>query len=227
MYAEVSNDDDDPDEADIDNADYDSNYDDESFSSHDYSTDYHRSPPAFGARPSDFPDSSSTIAPVPSPPEPTAGKAVMELLAAVRKAEAKHGQDLKGNEKNAEDKVLEVRLENHKNSTSNKMKRDASDRENAKDIALDWKTTLIGKRSIGEENRGSKKLPVNRHVGRNQARRTIDSGSGSGSGSGSDAKESFEGKIVEEKQNTLVTIFIQFSLANQKLITIFKLSGDL
>lgn len=195
LYAEESNDDDNPEETDINNADYDSNYEDDTFSSHDYSTDYH-SPPMFGSRPSDFPDSSSTIAPVPSPTETNADKTIMEVIPTIRKVEAKHSQELKKNHKNTdqdrhqEKKVLVGKLENHKNNT--KRKRDVLGTDNMKDLLLDWKMTLKRTRSIDEENNNSKRLLVNRHFPKNYTTK---------------ASEDIEDKDVEKKQNTLVAIF--------------------
>ncbi|XP_011064432.1 PREDICTED: uncharacterized protein LOC105152076 isoform X2 [Acromyrmex echinatior] len=92
LYAEESTEDNDPGEADIDNADYDSNYDDDGSASHDYSGDYH-TPLTYGARPSDFLDITSTSIPIPTSPDPGANEDMVELLAALRKVEAKHGQD--------------------------------------------------------------------------------------------------------------------------------------
>ncbi|XP_078046818.1 TNF superfamily member 12 eiger [Augochlora pura] len=104
--------DDDSGEANVGNADYDIAYDIDYDDSGSASTERHAfpsssndagsffllPPPKYGVRPSDFPDYSSTIAPVPSPPEPpSADKAMMKLLTAVRKAEAKHGPDSKAN----------------------------------------------------------------------------------------------------------------------------------
>ncbi|XP_033342612.2 TNF superfamily member 12 eiger [Megalopta genalis] len=100
--------DDDSGEADIGNADYDIAYDVDDDGAGSTSTERHAfsspsneagsffllPPPKFAARPSEFPDYPSTIAPVPSPTQPpSADKAMMKLLTAVRKAEAKHGQD--------------------------------------------------------------------------------------------------------------------------------------
>ncbi|XP_018374544.1 PREDICTED: uncharacterized protein LOC108768575 isoform X2 [Trachymyrmex cornetzi] len=92
LYAEESTEDNDPGETDIDNADYDSNYDDDGSASHDYSGDYH-TPLTYGARPSDFLDVTSTSIPIPTSPDPGANEDMVELLAALRKVEAKHGQD--------------------------------------------------------------------------------------------------------------------------------------
>ncbi|XP_012058468.1 PREDICTED: uncharacterized protein LOC105621609 [Atta cephalotes] len=92
LYAEESTEDNDPGEADIDNADYDSNYDDDGSASHDYSGDYH-TPLTYGARPSDFLDITSTSIPIPTSPDPGANEDMVELLTALHKVEAKHGQD--------------------------------------------------------------------------------------------------------------------------------------
>lgn len=134
----------------------------------DYSSDY-LTPPAYGARPSDFLDSSSTIAPVPSPPEPTSNKAVMELLAAMRKAETKHGQELKKNAREShrnvererhlekhEKKISEDKVEAQTNNT--KQKRDVLDTGSARDLLLEWRTALKRKRSISEHKHGSRRL---------------------------------------------------------------------
>ncbi|XP_017760746.1 PREDICTED: uncharacterized protein LOC108551193 isoform X2 [Eufriesea mexicana] len=200
LYAEESNDDDNPEEADINNADYDSNYEDDTFSSHDYSTDYH-SPPIFGARPSDFPDSSSTIAPVPSTSDINSDKTIMELIPAIRKVEAKHSQELKKNHKNTdqdrnqEKKVLVGKLENHKNNT--KQKRDVLDTDNMKDLLLDWKMTLKRTRSIDEENHNSKRLLINGHFPKNYTRKTLVPDSSSRLTS-----ENMQDKSTEKEQNT-------------------------
>lgn len=96
LYAEESTEDNDPGEADIDNADYDSNYDDDGSAVHDYSGDYH-TPLTYGARSSDFVDITSTSMPIPTSPDPGANEDMVELLAALRKVEAKHGQDFERN----------------------------------------------------------------------------------------------------------------------------------
>lgn len=98
LYAEESTEDSDPGEADIDNADYDSNYDDDGSASHDYSGDYH-TPLTYGARSSDFLDvpSTSTSVPVPTSADPGTNEDMVQLLAALRKVEAKRGQDFERN----------------------------------------------------------------------------------------------------------------------------------
>ncbi|XP_018392639.1 PREDICTED: uncharacterized protein LOC108771754 isoform X2 [Cyphomyrmex costatus] len=105
LYAEESTEDNDPNETDIDNADYDSNYDDDGSALHDYSGDYY-TPLTYGARPSDFLDSTSTSIPIPTSPDPGTNEDMIELLAALRKIEAKHGQDferdIRENHKNIE-----------------------------------------------------------------------------------------------------------------------------
>lgn len=191
LYTEMYNDDDDdPDEADIDNADYDSNYDDDAFSSHDYS-------PVFGARPSDIPDFSSTIAPVPSPPGLSADKTLLKLATA-RKVEVKYNQESMKSYKNVdrerhqEKKVLEGKLENHENNT--KRKRDVLD--NVKDHFLNWKMSLKRKRSIDEENHNSKRSFVRRHSSKNHTKGTVASSSGS--------KEMLNDRSIDDQQNTLV-----------------------
>lgn len=96
LYAEESTEDNDPGEADIDNADYDSNYDDGS-ASHDYSGDYH-TPLTYGARSSDLLDISSTSSPsIPTSPDPGTNEDMVQLLAALRKVEAKRGHDFERN----------------------------------------------------------------------------------------------------------------------------------
>ncbi|XP_017793378.1 PREDICTED: uncharacterized protein LOC108575165 [Habropoda laboriosa] len=203
LYAEESNDDDDdPGEADIDTTDYDSNYDDDT-SSHDYLTDYH-SPPTFGARPSEFPDTSSTIAPVPSPPELSSDKATIELWAAMRKLEAKHGQELKKIHKNLdrdrdrdhEKKVLEEKLDDQKNNT--KWKRDVPDVESTRDLLLNWKIALKRKRSIGKEEHGSERLYINRHHPKNYTRRMT--------ASDSNSKEMWEDKSFQQDKNKSIVV---------------------
>lgn len=200
LYAEESNDDDDSGEADIDNADYDSNYDDDT-SSHDYLTDYHSSL-TFGARPSDFPDSSSTIAPVPSPPELSTDKAIMELWAAVRKVEAKHGQELKKIHKNLDrdrdpkKKLSDGKLNDQKNNT--KRKRDIADVESTRNLLLNWRMTLKRKRSIGREEHGSERLYINRHRPKNNTRRVATSAFNS--------KEIWEDKTFGQDENTSIVV---------------------
>ncbi|XP_076243116.1 TNF superfamily member 12 eiger [Calliopsis andreniformis] len=163
LYAQESNDEDeDPTEGDIDNVDYDSNYDDDAFSSHDYSLDY--TPPTYGARPSDFPDFSSTISPVPSPSElqESSDQAMMELLAAVRKAEVKHDQELKKNVKENHRKIEEEYLleqrtkkapENKSQELKNnaKRKRDLLNSENATNFMLEIMASKH-KRSVDRNN---------------------------------------------------------------------------
>jgi len=95
LYAEEPTEDNDPGETDIDNADYDSNYDDGS-ALHDYSGDYH-TPLTYGARPSDFFDITSTSIPISTSLNPDANEDMVELLAALRKVETKHGQDFEKN----------------------------------------------------------------------------------------------------------------------------------
>ncbi|XP_031835798.1 TNF superfamily member 12 eiger isoform X2 [Nomia melanderi] len=155
--------DDDAGEADIDNADYDSAYDDNF--SHDYSNYYASPAPSYGARPSDFPDYSSTIAPVPSPPSPpSADKAMMDLLSApsLRKAEVKHGQaskknDRDGSHKNDKDhraederKTLEEKL---KNTTKQKRHAPGSRSEDSAE-----RRGSLKKRSIGDHEVHSRRL---------------------------------------------------------------------
>ncbi|XP_071872566.1 TNF superfamily member 12 eiger isoform X1 [Bombus fervidus] len=194
LYTEMYNDDDDdPDEADIDNADYDSNYDDDTFSSHDYS-------PVFGT-PSDFPDSSSTIAPVPSPTELSADKTLLKLAAA-HKVEVKYNQEPMKSYKNVdrerhqEKKVLEGKLENHENNT--KRKRDVLGTDNVKDRFLSWKMSLKRKRSIDEENHNSKRSFVRRHFPRNHTKRTVAPSSGS--------KEMLDDRSIDDQRNTSIVV---------------------
>lgn len=201
LYAGESNDDDDPGEADIENAEYDSNYDssydEDTFNSHpDYSSDY-QSSPVFGRRPSDFPDSSSTIAPVPSPPQPSPNKAMMELLAEM----PKHGRELKRHhqrnaerDRHEEKKALEGKSEEQKKNDA-KPRRDASGADDTGNVSSkERKMISKHKRSIGGEN-GSKRLFVNRHFPRSKTRRMVSYGSGSTS------RETLEDKSDEEKQN--------------------------
>lgn len=96
LYAEESTEDNDSSETDIDNADYDSNYDDDGSASHDYSGDY-RSPLIYGSRSSDFRDVTSTSIPIPTSQDPGVNEDMVELLAALRKVEAKHEQDFEKN----------------------------------------------------------------------------------------------------------------------------------
>lgn len=128
LYAE-SNDDDDPGETDMDNVDYD----EESFSSHDYSADY-QDIPKYGAKPSDFPDFSSTIVPVPTPPELGANKATLDdLLAMVRKIEAKHESKKARKLGDRQEKEYDRDLRNStKISTSSKNKRSIEEGYGAK-----------------------------------------------------------------------------------------------
>lgn len=207
LYTEEFNDDDnedddeDPNEADIDNGDYDSNYDDDdAFSSRDYSQ------PTFGARPSDFPDSSSTIAPVPSPPEITADKTILKWAAATvaaYKAEAKQSQESsqKRNHRTASHqerkKILDEKSDSRENNT--KQKRDVLDDiddDVLDDLLLNWRTNLKRKRSIDRENHhsGSRRSFVKRQE---SYRGTL----------GSSFRESSEDSNAGE-QNTLVAICV-------------------
>ncbi|XP_029049778.2 protein eiger isoform X1 [Osmia bicornis bicornis] len=149
-------DDNDPGDLDIDNADYDSNYDDVNLSSHDYSLDYHTGP-TYGARPSDFPDSLSTIAPVPSPPEAASNKAMIKWLTAMRKYEMKHSRE--GHSHDRTKKLLKEKSDDRKNNT--KEKRDVLDRGNAKNFLIDWKMNLKRKRSIEEGSASEKSVIIN------------------------------------------------------------------
>ncbi|XP_076757268.1 TNF superfamily member 12 eiger [Xylocopa sonorina] len=190
LFAEESTDED-LEEADPDNADYDSNYtddeddddyDDSVFSTHGYPIDYH-SMPKFGSKPSDFPEFSSTITPVPTPPEPepSPDKAIIELLAAVHKIETKLGQQLKKNDKNAdqdhdEKKVVQGKLEHEKNDTK-------------------WKR----KRSIDEENHETnKRLSLNRRFFKNKTKRMT------GFGSKSSSRKTLEN--TSDEQNISATV---------------------
>ncbi|XP_015437370.1 PREDICTED: uncharacterized protein LOC107192589 [Dufourea novaeangliae] len=186
LYAGESNDDDDSGEADIDNADYDSNYED-TYALQDYSSDYH-SPLSYGARPSDFPEYSSTIAPVPSPPEPSTDKAALEMLAATRRTDANDGQESKKNGRSGHRHVdRERHLEEHERKTTEatkekqksntKQKRDVPDGQNAMNLLLEWRTALKRKRSVNEHKDASKRLNVQRHGDRNHTRRMITTGS--------------------------------------------------
>ncbi|XP_053983767.1 protein eiger [Hylaeus volcanicus] len=197
VYAGESSDDDNSDKVDNDNSDKldvdDMEYEYADYDgSHwpEYSSDH--STPIYGARPSDFPDSLSTIAPVPSPPEPTSNDAMRILLAAVHKAEVK--QELKKNmwenHKNAErephvekvaEKISEDHAEEQKNST--KQKRDVPDTESLKDF-LEWKAAEKRKRSIGAHKHGSKRVIA----------------------SGSSLRESLEDWSVADKQDTSLEV---------------------
>ncbi|KAL0101692.1 hypothetical protein PUN28_019097 [Cardiocondyla obscurior] len=137
LYAEESTEDNDPGETDIDNADYDSNYDDDgSTSSHDYSGDYH-TPLTYGARSSDFPDITSTSMPIPTSADPGANEDMVELLAALRKVEAKHGQNfernVRENHKNIEREHLKGRSKGH-SSHEEKINNSNSTRYRSEDI---------------------------------------------------------------------------------------------
>lgn len=146
-------------EAEIGNADYDSNYD-EDLSTHDYSMDYHTAP-TFGARPSDFPDSSSTLTPVPSPPEASLNKAAMKLLKFEIKQDSKKNsrESHRKMDRHQEDrmKVLEKKAEDQKNST--KEKRDV---DRVKNLLDDWRASLKRKRST-EDQDVSRELTINRN----------------------------------------------------------------
>ncbi|XP_043261328.1 uncharacterized protein LOC122402527 [Colletes gigas] len=200
LYKGDSSDDDSADgEMDIDNTEYDTDdyTDDDSSSSHDYLLDYH-TPSTYSARSSDIPDSLSTIAPVPTPPEPSSDKAMMgllELLEAVRETEARHRQELKKNvrenhkndekERHLEErakKVTEDKVEAQKNNT--KQKRDVPSADNSRDRLLEWRAFFKRKRSIGEHKHGSRRLIA----------------------SGSSSRESSEDKTVGDKHDTSVDV---------------------
>ena len=170
LYAQDPNDDDeDPGEADIEYADYESSYDDDSLSFHDRYPDI--TPPNYGARTSDFPDSSSTFSPVPSPEDPreSSDKAMMEVLAAVQMAEAKRDQELK-KKKASGSKALEL-----KNDT--KQKRDVLSSDSTRKLMLEWETALKRKRSIGGGENDPRRSMLDRHPGRDHTRRTTASDS--------------------------------------------------
>lgn len=206
LYTEEFTDDDDDDndeddddddenaeEVNIDKADYNSNYDEDTFSLQDYT-------PIFGARPSDFPDSSSTIAPVPSPPDPpVADKALMKSIPTARKIGVKQSEESKKNHDNSnrdpsrDKNNLEGEMEDNKNET--KRKRDVL---NTKDFSLDWKITLKRKRSIDQKNYSSKRLLVNRHLFKNHIKRTI--------ASDSTSREVSKEKSAQDEQNMSVGI---------------------
>lgn len=158
--------------------------------------------PIFGARPSDFPDSSSTIAPVPSPPDPPiADKTLMKLIPTTRKIGSKQSEESKKNHDNSnrdrsQDKNnLEREMEDQKNDT--KRKRDVLDASgNTKELSSNWKITLKHKRSIDQKNHNSKRLLVNRHLLKNHTKRTI--------ASDSTSREMLKEKSVQEEQNMLV-----------------------
>lgn len=161
---EDDDDEDDAEEANIDRTDYNSNYDEDTFSL-----------PIFGARPSDFPDSSSTIAPVPSPPDPPiADETLMKLTLPRRTKQSEESKENDSSRDRGRDKNnLEGETKDHKNDTM-KRKRDVLEAsDNTKDFLLDWKITLKRKRSIDEKNHSSKRLLVNRHLLKNHTKRTI------------------------------------------------------
>lgn len=185
LYAEESNDEDDPGEADIDNADYDSNYEDDVSSAHDYSGDYH-TPPTYGARSSDFPDASSTIEPVPSPPDPTSNKELVELLATLRKIEAKRGQEFEKNVREGHRNIERERLlqeskrrSSHEERTGKvngtKHKRDLRNGDNGPSYPLEsQRPGNKGKRSVEDKiASGSEEVSPHRRTARNQTRRMI------------------------------------------------------
>ncbi|KOX79074.1 hypothetical protein WN51_10122 [Melipona quadrifasciata] len=191
LFFSHDDDDDDPDEADIDNANYDSNYDDDdAFSSRDYSR------PMFGARPSDFPDSSSTIAPVPSPPEISADKTILKWAAATvaaYKAEAKHSQELqRRNYRTASH--LQEQSDNRENNT--KQKRNVlDDTDDVDDLLLNWRANLKRKRSTDKENHSSKRWFVKRQE---SYKGTLTSGTS--------FRETLKNSSAEEQQNTSIVV---------------------
>ncbi|XP_076633084.1 TNF superfamily member 12 eiger [Colletes latitarsis] len=188
------------DSSDDDSADY-TDYteytDDDSSSSHDYLVDYDTSS-TYSARSSDIPDSLSTIAPLPTSPEPSSDKAMMEfleLLDAVRETEARHRQELKKNvqenHKNVEKerhleehakKVTEEKVEAQKNNT--KQKRDVPGTVSSRDRLSEWRAFYKRKRSIGEHKHGSRRLIA----------------------SGSSSRESSEDRTVGDKHDTSVDV---------------------
>lgn len=185
-------DDDDPDEADIDNADYDSNYDDDdAFSSRDYSR------LVFGARPSDFPDSSSTIAPVPSPPEISVDKTILKWAAATMaayKAEAKHSQELQRRKNHRTASHLQEQSDNPENNT--KQKRNVlDDTDDVDDLLLNWRANLKRKRSTDKENHSPKRWFVKRQE---SYRGTLTSGTS--------FRETLKDSSAEEQQNTSIVV---------------------
>ncbi|KAG7207755.1 hypothetical protein KM043_009365 [Ampulex compressa] len=197
LYAEESNDEDNPFEVDIENADYDSDYDDDVSSSDDYTEDYYP-PPTYGSRPSDFPESGSTIEPVPSPPDPSSNKTLTEFLAALRKVQAERGQGLEKNSRDAH-RNTDRALEEHRRKSSREEKVDEAKgakhkrevRSEAFSGSLDdlrgsnsWKRekpSSKGKRSVDDDGPGvayaSSKIsgfaPTYRRADRNQTRRMI------------------------------------------------------
>ncbi|XP_026674551.1 protein eiger [Ceratina calcarata] len=183
LYAESN--DDDPSETDIDNMDYESNYDEENFSSHDYSSDY-QDIPKYGAKPSDFPD--STIAPVPTPPELSTNKAIVEeLLAAVRKVETK--QELKKSHRHddRQEKEYNELKNNTENLTISKSKRSIEESHGSKRVnnrrqarikmrrmrnasSTSW-DTLEDRSELGQNK--SSRYPPKKYT--HSAKRTVDS----------------------------------------------------
>ncbi|XP_012536919.1 uncharacterized protein LOC105837019 [Monomorium pharaonis] len=137
LYAEESTEDNDPSETDIDNSDYDSNYDDDGSASHDYSGDYH-TPLTYGARSSDFRDITSTSIPIPTPPEPGVNEDMVELLTALRKVEAKHGQDFEKNVRENHKNIERERLKGkHKGQSSHEEKtNDANSTRHKSDVIV-------------------------------------------------------------------------------------------
>lgn len=185
LYAEESNDEDDPGEADIENADYDSNYEDDVSSAHDYSGDYH-TPPSYGSRPSDFPEASSTMQPVPSPPEPSSDKELVEVLATLRKIEAKRGQEFEKNVREGHRNIERERaLQENKRRVGHeekigkvngtKQKRELRNGDNRVDYPLEFhRPGNKGKRSVEDKTAHAAEEPgLHRRPARNQTRRMI------------------------------------------------------
>lgn len=136
-------------EPDIYNADYDSNYDDDGSASHDYSDRVYIpfSPVTYGrGRSLDFHDVTSTSVPIPTSPDPGANKDMVELLAALRKVEAKHGQDFERNvRENHKNIEREHFKEGHENQSSHEEKTsDASSTRYKLDATTASKLTSSG-----------------------------------------------------------------------------------
>ncbi|KAK2588514.1 hypothetical protein KPH14_001090 [Odynerus spinipes] len=136
LYAGESTDEEDPGEVDIENAEYDSNYDDEDSSvSHDYSA-----------------DSETT-----STPDPVSDKTLVEILAALRKVEAKRGEEfeknVRDNHRNIERERLEGRIEDiDVRGNEDKFKEQHGETRQQNEEAADMIDPIKRKRSIREEN---------------------------------------------------------------------------
>ncbi|XP_011875018.1 PREDICTED: uncharacterized protein LOC105565988 isoform X2 [Vollenhovia emeryi] len=149
LYAEESTEDNDPGETDIDNADYDSNYDDDGSASHDYAGDYH-TPLTYGARSSDFHGITSTSIPVPTSSDPGTNEDMVELLATLRKVEAKHEQDFERNLRENHKSIERDRLKGgHKRQSSHEEKMsDANSTRHKSDVVREVASSGHAKESV-------------------------------------------------------------------------------